>query len=316
MIKLLTIDAPGLYAGFPIDAYYADPCPVPSLTQSIAKVLIDDSPAHARLKHPRLAPPLDPDEVEPEKYVAAQAIGNAAHAAMIGRGRDVAEGDFPTWMSGDAKKFKAAAIAEGRIPILRKHYTRATAMVEAARSQLDAASVKDAFRKGEGEVLLAWREGDLWFRSLIDWVVSPAKLYDYKTTGISLAPYGLGPMIERAGWHVQAAFQERGLNVIDPAGAGRRTFRFIGQENEPPYALVPVELNEHWMTMGRKKVDRAVALWSRCMATGHWPAYPAEIVTPEYPGWAETKWLQREVEGEHRERETRTTLVPDMLMGG
>ena len=34
------------------EAYHADPCPEPSLSASIANVLLQRSPAHARIQHP------------------------------------------------------------------------------------------------------------------------------------------------------------------------------------------------------------------------------------------------------------------------
>ena len=37
--------------------YHADPCPAPSLSRSIAKLLVERSPAHAYAAHPRLGGP-------------------------------------------------------------------------------------------------------------------------------------------------------------------------------------------------------------------------------------------------------------------
>jgi hypothetical protein len=81
---------------------------------------------------------------------------------------------------------------------------------------------------------------------------------DYKTSGMSMAPHVIGIRAETAGWHIQAAFIERGLDILDPAGAGRRRFRFIAQEQDgEPYDLTTMHMDEHWLTMGRKKVPPA-----------------------------------------------------------
>lgn len=303
----------GIHLDVPPSDYFADPCAEPSLTQSIAKILIERSPAHARLEHPKLCPPVTDDD-EPEKYVAAQAIGNAAHAIMIGRGRDIAEGEFDNWTTKAAKDFKKDMGADGKLIILSKHLARAKELVKQASYQLDAEGHADAFRSGHGEVVLVWQEHGIWFRSLVDWMVSTTNLYDLKTSGISCAPHGLGRVMETAGWHVQAAFHERGLDILDPDNAGRRKFHFIAVENEPPYALVPVLLDEYWMTMGRKKVDYAVELWRRSIEKNHWPRYQTGTITPEYPGYAEKKWLDREVE--HHERKQREPIPSDLLMAG
>lgn len=309
------IKSPGIFLDMPSAEYFADPCPEPSLTQSIAKVLIERSPAHARLEHPRLAPPQEDEE--PEKYLAAQAIGNAAHKLAIGRGKEIAVAPFDDWRKGDAKKFKAEADAAGRVPILDKHFECAHAMVRAAQAQLTAIGWTDVFAEGQGEVVIAWHEGETWFRSMIDWMPSTRILYDYKTSAASLAPHLIAPKMETDGWHVQAAMHERGLDVLDPDNAGRRKFRFIAQENKPPYALLGVELDEHWLTLGRKKLEYAVGMWRACMASGAWPAYPPEPFCPPYPGYRETQWLGREIA--HEERRTngraREPMLTDMSGG-
>src|SRR4029077_14491536 len=100
------ITRPGIYKDFPVDAYSADPTPEPSLSQSIAKILIDRSPAHASLKHPRLGKPVD----EEEDYKAATAIGNAAHALATGRSRYIAIGEWDDWRKKQAQTFKTSAL--------------------------------------------------------------------------------------------------------------------------------------------------------------------------------------------------------------
>jgi len=145
-------------------------------------------------------------------------------------------------------------------------------------------------------VCLAWEEDGIWFRSLVDWLPNDMLLpYDYKTTSVSCAPWSLPHLMVDGGWDVQAAMHERGLNVLDPGNAGRRHFRFIAQENKDPFALVAVELTEAVMTIGRKKLDYAIARWRDCMKSGVWPCYPRELQHPEYPTWAERGWLDREV---------------------
>lgn len=293
--------------------YFADCAPEPSLTQSIAKILIERSPAHARLEHPKLCPPVTDDD-EPEKYVAAQAIGNAAHAIMIGRGRDIAEGEFDNWMSKAAKDFKKDMAADGKLIILSKHLARANELVKQASYQLDAAGHRDAFRVGNGEVVLVWQEDGMWFRSMIDWMVDTTRLYDLKTSGMSCAPH---LVVERPctdGWDIQAAFHERGLDVLDPDNAGRRQHHYIAVENAPPYGLVPVRISEADLTMGRKKLDYAVSVWRSCMHYETWPCYSAETVTSRPRGWTETKWLEREVE--HDQRKQREPIPSDLLMAG
>jgi hypothetical protein len=132
---------------------------------------------------------------------------------------------------------------------------------------------------------------------MIDWLPDDLLIpLDYKTTGLSAAPHAIPSLMLNGGWDVQAAMHERGLDAIDPANAGRRRFRFIAQENTEPYALTLCELSESVLTMGRKKLAHAVDLWGSCLRSRVWPGYTADICSPEYPGWAESQWLNREEE--------------------
>lgn len=288
---------PGLYGDISAEHYFADPCPRPSLTQSIAKVLLAQSPLHAKHEHPRLAPPAEAEEEPAEKYLPAQAIGNAVHRTLIGRGKDLAIAEFDNWKSGDAKKFRAEAEQAGRTPILNKHMLVAQQMVLAVRLQLTDAGWPEAFKEGRGEVVACWEEGGLWFRTMIDWLTPDGTAsYDLKSTAASFAPHVINRKMVDDGWDLQAAMHERALNALDPAGAGRRKFRFVAVENYPPYALLPIEMTEAWLTMGRKKLEVAISMWSDAIKSGRFTGYPTKPYCPEYPGFKETEWLGREVE--------------------
>lgn len=293
------ITQPGIYTDMSAADYFADPTPTPSLTQSVAKILIGQSPLHAWHAHPRLNPDYRHDDAT--KYD----IGNIAHKLMLGRGKQVVVLDgIDDWRTKAAKDQREAAAAEGKLAVLGKHFAKADAMVRAAREQLDLRGLAHLFDPvlGNSECVLAWTEGGLWFRQMIDWLCLTRPIFcDYKTTAMSAAPHGLDRMMASAGWPVQAAMAERGLDVLDPATAGRRKYLFVVQEDERPYAISVVEITEGPMTMGRKMIDHGVNLWRACVQADRWPGYPCEIVKPQYPGYAETQWLDREVA--HAERQ-------------
>lgn len=306
------IDKPGIYPAIDIAYYHADPCPEPSLSQSIAKLLIDRSPLHAATAHPRLTPP-ETEEADEEKYDKAKAIGDAAHALMIGRGKDMEIGKFDSWRTKEAKVFKLAAIEAGKTPILESHFDVASVIARRALMQIDKHEEHDCFKHGKGEVALIWQEDGIWFRCLVDWLHDNLlTVDDYKTTAMSVALHVLGGRAADAGWDIQAAMFARGLDALDPDNAGRRRFRFIAQEQEPPYALNVMVMSEAWLTMGRKRLQHAVDIWKRCMATGTWPGYPPFAVTPEYPGWKESQWLSREI---HEAGQSRVPLANIMVAG-
>lgn len=303
----MKIDKPGIYKDFPVADYFADPAPEPSFTQSLAKILLDRSPLHAFQAHPRLYVPTVEEDEGAEKYDKAKAIGNAAHALMLGRGKTLAVEDFPDFRTKEAKAFKAAAIESGKEPILQKHYGVAVDMVAEAAAQLQRIKgCEHAFDpiQGDAEVVIASCEDGLWLRSMIDWISTDLReVWDYKTSGQSASPYATGKLMASAGWHIQAAMHERILDEIDPDGAGRRRFLYVAQENEEPYALTVNQIGEEAMTFGRKQLAYAIGIWRDCMERNHWPAYPPRIIIPELPGWHGNNWLAREL-AEESENDT------------
>lgn len=278
----------GIHLNMTAAEYFADCCPQPSLTQSVAKILLDRSPLHAWHAHPRLNPDWQPDD--PTKFD----VGNVAHKLMIGRGKDIVVLDkFDDWRKGDAKDARAEAQAAGKLAVLGKTFAKADRMVKAAREQLEVRAQGHLFRDGDGEAVLAWEDRGMWLRQMVDWLTPDRDIFaDYKTTDMSAAPFGLGRMMVNAGWPIQGAMGEWGLNKL--VGFKRRRFLFVVQETEHPYCLSVVEMSEAAMTMGRKQLNAAFSVWMRCVASNRWPGYPTEIVVPDYPGYAESSWLDRE----------------------
>jgi PDDEXK-like domain of unknown function (DUF3799) len=301
------INEPGVFYDMPSTVYFADPCPEPSLTQSIAKILLERSPLHAWHAHPRLNPNFEPDN--DTKFD----IGNVAHRLILGRGKEFVVLPFDDWKTKAAREAREMAAANRKLAVLAHQFERATAMVHAARDQLELRGLSHFFRIGNAEVVMAWQEGDIWFRQMLDWLIDGQVMLDYKSTDMSVAPHNLGRMIAAGGWDVQAAMAERGLNALACSDAGRR-YIFVVQETEPPYCLSVLEISPDVLAIGRKKLDAAAMTWRVCMHERRWPGYPTEIHTPEYPAWAEHQWLEREVKDAARERLPKEPV--NILMGG
>lgn len=313
------VNKSGIFFDMSADDYFADPCETPSLSQSLCKILIEQSPLHAKMAHPRLAPPVSEEDETTEKYDKAKAIGNMAHALMLRRGKSMAVIDAKNFMTKEAKAARDTAIGIGCEPILKKHAVIASAMCFAANEQLaNIAGCENAFmQQGDAEVVIANCEDGLWLRSMVDWITPDLReVWDLKTSGMSASPYNTGKLMASAGWHLQAAMHERILDAIDPDGAGRRKFRYVCQENEPPYALTVNEIGEAALTIGRKQIDFAIKTWRYCVASDLWPAYPLRIIRPELPGWAETSWMNREIAEYEAEQDAVKRPMLTSLMGG
>ena len=286
------ITEPGLYLDFTAADYFADPCPTPSLTQSVAKILLDRSPAHAWIAHPRLNPEWAPSD--PTKYD----VGNIAHRLLIGRGKELAVIEADDWRTKDAKEQRAAAQQEGRLGVLGKHWELGNEMAHEAGERLaHLPECRDAFLEecGHGEAVACCRLSDgTWLRAMIDWLsVDRLTVYDYKTTQASAAPHAIAARMADSEWPIQAAMHELILDNLYPEEAGRRRHRFVLQEDEPPYALTVSELPEAVMTIGRQKLAAAIEIWRTCMAADRWPSYATGLNYPEYPAWAVARWVER-----------------------
>jgi len=280
----------GLHFDMSAEDYFSDPCPEPSVTQSLLRTLIDRSPRHAWFEHPRLNPDFKAEENT--KFD----IGNAAHRLLIGRGKMVNPVPFDNWSSKDAKKARAALAEVGVIAVLEHQYDRAEEMAEAVRQQLRSTEHAEAFVSGHGEVVACWRDEGFWCRTMIDWFTPDfTQVYDLKTTSMSCSPYDVAERPSVEGWDIQGAWHEAALETLHPDNPSRRKHYFVAIENQPPYALTVVQLSEADLTMGRKKIAYALTRWKICMARKSWPGYPRSTVMSQPRGYTETKWLQREV---------------------
>lgn len=267
-------------------AYHADPCPEPSLSSSIAKLLCDCSPAHARQAHPRLNSAAVDEEAEHFD------IGTAAHAILLEGAAAVEVIDAKDWRTNAAKDARDAARKAGKIPLLVKVWADVQAMVAATSAQLEQHfDGRYMFTNGEPEQTLIWREEDVWCRARIDWL-RDGHIDDYKTTSATANPETLSRTLFSNGWDIQAAFYLRGLRVLTGADA---TFRFACQETYAPYALSVVALGPDAMVLAEKRVLYAISSWRACLNSNRWPAYPTQTAYAALPTWIESAWLEKEL---------------------
>ena len=283
------ITTPGAYCAMSAVDYHADPCPEPSLSSSIARVLLNRSPLHAWIKHPKLN-----QAYEDNGGSRAMDLGSAVHEMLLGRGSEIVEIEAVNFTTKAAREARDAARAIGKTPLLTDDCRRAEAMSNVARARLAGhpAYADDGF----SETVIAWKEGRVWCRAMIDRMsLDRRSVLDIKTTAKTARPEAATRTIFDMGYHFQMAFYERGLNVLFPGDAGRRTFTFLFQEDEAPYECSLIKLDEGAMTIARKQVMAAIGIWKRCMASNHWPGYPRSVQTASMPEWMQQQWLTREL---------------------
>ena len=269
------------------DAYHADGTghDQPSLSAGIAHTLITNSPRHAWAAHPKLNP--DFEREDDDKF----SLGTCAHALLL-QGEDVAVVcDYPDWRKKDAQAERDAARAAGRVPLLIGQWDRVRAMVAAAREQLDAYGI-GLFQNGRPEQTLVWEDEGALCRCRIDWLHDDlSAIDDYKSTAASADPARWVRTMYGIGGDMQVAFYLRGAEKV--LGV-RPEWRYVVQETYPPYALSVVTLAASALEVGADKVEKALQIWRRCLATGKWPAYPATVERLEIPTYEEMRWLERD----------------------
>lgn len=300
------IETAGLY-DLPEDAYHADPCKVPSLSSSIGKKLLRESPRHAWEAHPRLNPNFATDNQQ------AFDLGKAAHKLMLGKGAELVAVDFDDWRKKEAKEQREAAYEAGHIPLLRAQMEAAEAMVAAGRCQLDDhEDASMAFRNGKPEVTLIWQEGEVWCRAMLDWMPNAGRVfYDYKSTGMSANPETFGRTIFNLGYDFQCAFYRRGIRKV--LGIADPVFEFVVQENTPPFALSVIGLPPAAIDDADTDVQQAIDLWSSCLENDLWPGYPRRTCYVDPPAYVMAQRLDREARGvvqsEKPSREALRTMI-------
>ena len=264
-----------------IDQYYADPCATPSLSSSIAKVLIQKSPAHAYLEHPRLGNQRKPPSEDMDE-------GTLVHKLLLGEGTHMVLVDADDFRTKEARAARDAARAARQTPVLRRKYDAAVIVCEKIRQNIAALGID---LNGASEVSIEWTEdgtlGDsVLCRCRMDhaWI-DEGRILELKKCE-SAHPKDISRAIDNYAYDLGAMAYTRALEALKPELAGRVQFGFLFVEIEPPYCVVPVWLDGAFTSMGLSKWRRAVRTWERCLTSGNWPGYVTAPVPISPPAWA------------------------------
>lgn len=273
----MKISEPGVYQ-MTAEEYHADCCETPSLSCSIAKVLISKSPLHAWLQHARLSP----NAVSKEKE--SFDIGSAAHALLLEGIDRMAVLPFDDYRTSAAKAARDAARLTGKHPVLEAKSFLIRNMIEIARQAfLECADIGYAWEDGKPEQVIIWRDrGGIMCRMRADWLSSDLDcIVDYKSTTDS-APSVFNRQISRMNYHIQDAFYRRGLSAI--TGRENRFF-FMAQELEEPFACSFHAVAPSLSSIADDLVERAIVTFAGCLQNDVWPGYTRRVHYAEAETW-------------------------------
>ena len=264
----LRLADPGSYV---IDAadYHADPAPEPSLSHSIMRALLGQSPRHARFLHPRLCP--DPT---PRTPTAAMEEGTIMHHLILGASSPPVIVAADDWKKAAARDARDDARAAGRAPILAWRYAELCECAREVTAQLrEEPECAAFFARGRSEVTLLWQTGPVWSRALVDRLPNApgAPMFDLKSTGMSAAPDFFRRTIERDHAMQAVHYLRGGSAVLDVPPLD---FRFLVYETRRPYGVACFRPSPNLLETAEAEVRRANVLWARCTILDEWPGYP------------------------------------------
>lgn len=292
------ITEPGIYE-MSAEEYHLDPCPEPSLSASIAKLLLQDSPLHAWNAHLRLNPHAEADDS------TVRDIGVIAHALLL-RDLKIAhvirstnkEGNIVTdYKTKAAREERDGARLAGRVPILECDWTRVQQMIQSVRRQLAIhKEARGALSGGHAEQVIIWREDNgLWCRAMMDYNYGSNTPFidDLKTRSATSHPDVISRTLFKEGWDIQAAFYLRGYWKLFPQSDPM--FRFICAETYEPHGVSVVSLTPGALVSASKQVEYAIDKFQKCLKSGSWEGYGDRIAYAELPVWLDAVREQQEL---------------------
>jgi hypothetical protein len=265
----------------PAEQYHADCAPSPSLSASVTKILLRESPYKAWFSHPKLNP--DYREEREDKFD----LGTCAHAVLLeddaSRIAVIDPIDFPAEKTGNIpegwtnKAIRAArdnARAVGKTPLLKADYQGVERMVTIAKAFIAKSEIAELWQDGESEVTAICQDKGVWLRARFDRFSQAHRFIgDYKST-VDASPDAFSRLLVRMGYHLQDAFYRRVARIL---GIQEPDFVFLAQSVEPPHECSLHACDPALQEIADAEVERAIFLWQDCIKTSRWPSYGPRI---------------------------------------
>lgn len=271
--------------------YHADPAPKPSLSATLGKLLLSNSPRHAWCASPRLNPAWEP------KDSATFDIGRAAHRAVLGNGADYVT--IPSELLSEngaagtkaAKEFIKAQREAGHTPLKADVVGQIETMSVIAHARLAEHGIRLDPDRSE---LCAVAEIDgIYCRAMFDNVDADPRgpIYDFKTCE-DASPQACLRAVVNYGYDFQA---EHYRAVWKAATGEDRPFVFIFQEKAEPHEVTLIKLSGMFQELALRRAARARMIWGECLHANAWPGYLAGIHEIDAPAWLVEREFEKEL---------------------
>lgn len=260
------------------------------LSAGIAKVILEQSPAHARWKS-------ENGDSEPTKQSERGIIAHALLLEGVSKMEVIDPKDYPAkngnipegWTNGAIRAARDAAREAGKLPVLPWDAEPIHAMVAAARKAWSECPDLQGYGPENGitERSLIWSENGVLCRAKPDWYSNDRRvMLDPKFTEIATPERCSRSIISQA-FDQRAAFYRRGGVAVSGV---QPIYVYAFQEIEPPYCTSFHACDPAMLALGDAKVDYALGKWRECRETGNWPGYDNHIHYATAPAWALDQW--------------------------
>lgn len=221
-------------------------------------------------KHFEEGTALDEAILRPSKYVGEHVIHYPQSCLTAARAKH----------SAKCKEFEEAN--PGKVCVKESdelcRWIHAIRMHKAARSLLEADCTYQA--------TIAWHDEEFGVnrRSRFDCLHKDgALIIDLKTTGTDASPQECASECAKWGYHRQAAFYQ---DAVEAMYGERPPFFFVFVAKEAPYRVEVFELDEEFLTIGRKQNARGLRTYAECLKSGVWqPATHGNATILSPPAW-------------------------------
>lgn len=258
----------------------------PSLSSSIANVIVSKSPLHAWTQHPRLGK-------QRREATPQMEFGTLIHALVLGSPVELRVIEANDYRTKGAQTARDEAIENGLLPVLAREFNDVQVVAAEIAKELLKQGITLQTLTSKVEQAVTWEEqtkhGPVLCRGMIDWH-DGADIIDLKTIR-SAHPDTCTRSIIEHGYHLQAEAYKSAVRQLYPELAGRETFRWLFVEILPigsprRVVLTVARPNGAMRELGSALWAQACETWARCLRDDLWPGYVTGEVALEPPAWA------------------------------
>jgi hypothetical protein len=263
MIKPMVVE------GMPIEAYHAPDSAWVSST--FLRTLLDKSPMHAMY-----------EKTVKKDHSRARELGSLIHTLVLEPEEvearyGVYDGDFRT---KEAKAMKADFESRGITVVKSDVMAQAESCRDALKSHLQ---YNKLFGEGKAEVSLFAAVNSVLVKSRPDfWNTNKGWMIDLKTS-VDASPKVIGRKITDLGYHLQACLALRVYEAVFEKPANAYLWVFV--EPEAPHGITIAEMNKEMKQLGDAVLDKALALYEKCLETGKYQGYDPNVLKVSPSPW-------------------------------